>query len=148
MAKSKVIDCSVNTYSFLSITLTVAGINLASYLKTLEYGEKRDKKTIFGNGTMPVGIVPGTYQATCAFEFLTRESFDEFTTKVPNWADQTFNVVSSYAEAGKKTITDTIQQVQFTGNSVSASGTDAVPVKCECIVAGKIKWNGKESTAA
>jgi hypothetical protein len=97
---------------------------------------------------MPVGIVPGTYQATCGFEFLTREAFDEFTTKVPNWADQTFNVVASYAEAGKKTITDTIQQVQFTGNSVSGSGTDATGVKCETIVAGKIKWNGKESTAA
>ena len=142
---NKTIDCSTNTFNFLSIVLNLAGIQLTPFLKSISYSDSIEKNAVFGGQSLPVGVTKGKYTAKLSLEFLSRESYQDLIAKLgPYWLEKTFNVTCSYGEPGKKTISDVIQQCQFTGQDLSASGNEAIPVKVELLVLGKIKWGGLE----
>lgn len=141
---SQVLDYSANTFCFKSVIMFVNGKQYKLHLKSAAYSDSLETKAVTDSQSrLPLGVTVGNYTAKGSIEFATIEAASEFRQNLgANWLEQTLSFAFSYAEPGKKTITDRIAQARILGNDLSASGSDAIPLKHELLILSKIQWGG------
>lgn len=128
---------TVNGYSFshASAQVIVAGKALVS-IQTLNYSRKRNRSTVYGTGSEPVGMTRGQSEYSCTLELTADERkllLDRLAARTdPNsgdYMDAPFQVVATFEEPGLPRITDTIYAVGLQEFGIeSAVGTDPTKV--------------------
>jgi hypothetical protein len=130
-------------YSAASIKHDASGLKFR--LKGCDYGDSLEPGEVEADTPWLVGLTRGKYRAKATLDFATRRDWDKFCAKFGEGLyEQFFTLTHVYSERlVTPTITDTIPLVRIKSADVSASGTDGVGVKVECVVLGVMLWNGR-----
>ena len=141
---AQVLDFSSNTFNFKSCSTVIEGKVYKLGLKSIAYSDTLETKAVQDTASrLPIGVVAGNYTPKGSLEWATREAYQEFIGALgPAYLEKTFPISVSYAEPGKRTITDKIAQCRLLGADLSASGSDAIPVKQELLILTPIQWGG------
>jgi hypothetical protein len=131
------------TYDFSSIQVQLGSVGVPvniikiSYSDGLEPGEQR--------GTSPVvqGTSVGEHSAELSFTLSLEDAVVATDTLGPSFGTVEFQIICTYADEGRPTVTDTINRVRIKKISQDAERGDPLVREFECHVAAPILWNGK-----
>lgn len=121
--------------------------NLVVEVQEISYDDELEKELVYGKGQAPRGYGEGNYKPSAKMTLL-RDDYDELVNyckrrNIAWYKLQLPSIVVSYANAGGKTISDTLTKVSFGKTShKAAQGDKSLKVDIDLFVAGMIERNG------
>ena len=133
-------------YDFSTVTVT---INSATYksIQSINWTVGQDHTVVYGAGTLPVGVTPGTFNGTGGFELLLSD-YKSFAADLTDMMQTYFDIHCVYTLGGLAVVTEDLTKCIMTGSAGNnATGSAALTRSVDFIMLNPVKIDKKAMTS-